>query len=102
MEAKFKVGDFVMPALDPSGLTKCQIVEIHKQECPARIEQITYLCRIGAKTFYRGTPVLTKDYFLFNEIELLEYKEPEKMAQDSLYKKAGRNFRHGQLEGGER
>ncbi len=47
------------------------------ERCPAQIEQIQYLCRMHVKMYKVGTAQITKSLILFNEIELVPYKEPE-------------------------
>lgn len=73
----FDVGDILAPRLDDTGLIKCHVLEVRTQRCPAQIEQIQYICRIHSKT-YKGTPAnISTHLVFFNEIELVEYKEPE-------------------------
>lgn len=73
---KFKVGDFIMPVLDTSGMTKMQVIEINIQICDAGIEQIFYVCRVSGRHYTKETPTIVKDYFRFNEVEVVVY-QPE-------------------------
>jgi hypothetical protein len=77
-DPKFSVGDVLKPVLDDTGLIKCHVMEIIVQVCPAKIEQVTYLCRIHTKHYARDPASMTRENFRFHEIELEIWKPKEK------------------------
>ena len=75
-EPKHKVGDVLALTIDETGLVKLHVIEVITQECPARIRQVLYRCRVHTTRFKGAAPTITAGLFEINEIEVKAYVDP--------------------------
>lgn len=76
-EPNHQVRDVLKLVLDDTGLVKLHVIEVITQECPARIRQITYKCRVHTQRFKGDAPTVTSSLFPFNEIEVEKFTATE-------------------------
>ena len=72
---KFKVGDVLMPVVEPTDLIKLHVLEVKTQICVAAVTQIFYRCRVFTKHHKLAPPSISIGLFEFNEMEVKLWKE---------------------------